>query len=1483
MRKKNWLALGLATLIAAAPVSSAFAEQWKPLAITDERIMNVYGAGGEGGQWIQGVEADPNTGDFMIFTTDVGGMYRSLDGGASWAQSSIGFNPRGANDVAIDPNNSNRVLVVGSNSVPDERNGIYLSTDKGATWQSAYIAKIEGYRDYREQLAFDKSSYDPVIGGSKIAYWSRIAVDTNDWIPPEVKPALYKSIDGGATWQEIPNSSAYGGSIVKVHPTQGFVYVANSTGFYKSIDGGASFTQKVAGDVKSLDVIYTQSNRVYINKADGVYVSNDSGESFQKVNSSSFPSINPMLLKVSPVNPNRMILTDNALDATGNYADTKSYYSTDGGATWTASIRDNLYSYIPFNARQNVYAWDPNEEQTVWSSGGDYFMKSINSGAQFRVHNKGNNGIMQGGSFNFNFKYPDLLYMNSQDYNGAVTQDGGLTWKYVNPSRFDWGGWGYGAYAVNPKLLLVATRGWNWKKQIAVSRDAGVSWTNIDLGRDANGDEIGLNGLESSYADPTDDRVLFVHEYRSEDQGYTWTKMTNSKGVLNHHPISKDLYGGNNGKVVRSQDKGKTWQTLVDVGYVADIGVDHVNNLLYIATGGGIYKYNLSTSELTSLNSNIPKDQAGTNRLKTVAVDPVDTNVIYAGGSANLYSTDASVVRSTDGGVTWQVLTRNTRNSVILAGPDGGREASWIRVHPVTRYAYVAGQCYGMWVIGPPGDTTSASTAPSVTIVPGNGELKVDWFGNGRVTQAMVDDVVAHYGSTNVDDVYAYDIDGSRAIDSMDRDMLDARRVEDAAKALDSFEVHRSTSVNGTYSKIAGPITASEYKDGTAVNGTTYYYKVKNVTTGIWSDPVKGVAANQGPAAVYATEFTDKVELTWTARSATSYKVLRSTTSGSGYTQIASGITTPSYTDTTAAAGTTYYYVVKAVNAKGDSANSLERSAKRAIPGTQPLPPAPGDIRQGDPYSNNFDSGLGNNWSVKNAGVNSQKLNSSWDAEAMAVYHGSTYSGNYRYKVDVTVNGSGVFNRGGILFNYQDEDNYYYLDIGSYTGTNTINLKKKIEGGSSTIASYSNYNMNTTTALEVFYEGDGYITVTAVQGSTKTTLFNRVRDRMLKGGKIGIRTEYSYTLYDNLQVIPMLSATPNKAGNPGFETGSTAPWDTPWGAGAITSSGAKIGQYAVKSSGSGGIEQTVSGLKANTSYTVRAFARAEAGTSYIGVKNFGGTEINTSTTEKDYQRLTVTFTTGAANTSAKIYFWKSDAGTGYADEFEITESSVVLPSDLSVPTQPSNVNTVPGAAQIDLTWNASTDNTGVTGYRIYRDGVQVGVVSGTSYSDTSVTAGSTYKYMVRAVDAAGNLSAASTEKTVTVGTAVNLVGNPGFETGAASPWEAPWGGGSLVSAGAHAGSYAVTSAGAGGIEQWVSGLQASTTYTLKAHVKTDAGSASIGVKNITDTKSVSTTNAAYTELTLTFTTGSSETSAKIYFYKPNAGNGFGDSFTLTKN
>jgi uncharacterized repeat protein (TIGR01451 family) len=117
---------------------------------------------------------------------------------------------------------------------------------------------------------------------------------------------------------------------------------------------------------------------------------------------------------------------------------------------------------------------------------------------------------------------------------------------------------------------------------------------------------------------------------------------------------------------------------------------------------------------------------------------------------------------------------------------------------------------------------------------------------------------------------------------------------------------------------------------------------------------------------------------------------------------------------------------------------------------------------------------------------------------------------------------------------------------------------------------------------------------------------------------------------------------------------------------------------------------------------------------------------------------TVTFSFSATTRTSSpsgISFWGSVAAAFFG---------VASAPDSIPPSIPDNL-AVHGvsASQINLSWSASTDNVGVAGYRIYRNGSWAGNSTSTSYADTGLSGQTTYSYTVVAFDAAGNLSAQS--------------------------------------------------------------------------------------------------------------------------------------------
>jgi hypothetical protein len=152
-----------------------------------------------------------------------------------------------------------------------------------------------------------------------------------------------------------------------------------------------------------------------------------------------------------------------------------------------------------------------------------------------------------------------------------------------------------------------------------------------------------------------------------------------------------------------------------------------------------------------------------------------------------------------------------------------------------------------------------------------------------------------------------------------------------ASSGATSYNVKRSQTSGGPYTKIASP-TSPSYTDTGLTNGTPYYYVVSAVNSAgesanspeVTATPVAPPAA---PTGLNAAAGNAQVVLTWNASAgATGYHVKRGTTSGGPYTQVAAPTASP-YTDTGLTNGTPYYYVVSAINAGGESANSAGATA----------------------------------------------------------------------------------------------------------------------------------------------------------------------------------------------------------------------------------------------------------------------------------------------------------------------------------------------------------------------------------------------------------------------------------------------------------------------------------------------------------------------------------------------------------------------------
>lgn len=255
--------------------------------------------------------------------------------------------------------------------------------------------------------------------------------------------------------------------------------------------------------------------------------------------------------------------------------------------------------------------------------------------------------------------------------------------------------------------------------------------------------------------------------------------------------------------------------------------------------------------------------------------------------------------------------------------------------------------------------------------------------------------------------------------------------------------------------------------------------------------------------------------------------------------------------------------------------------------------------------------------------------------------------------------------------------------------------------------------------------------------------------------------------------LPGTAEAANVLTNPGFESGGLSPWTCAGNLGSVVSSpvhsGSKALQGAVSSSDTAQCAQTVA-VKPNTAYTLSGWVRG----SYVYLGVDGGASTWTSSPSA-YSQLTVSFTTGASQTSATVYVhgWYAQ-GSYQADDISLDgPGGGGGGGDTQAPSTPGGLtSTGKSANSVTLKWNAATDNVGVTAYDIYSGSNQVLSVAGSSATVSGLSPSTAYTFTVKARDAAGNTSGASDSVAVT--TNAGSGGGTGFKQAAPYLYEG-WG------------------------------------------------------------------------------------------------------------
>jgi fibronectin type 3 domain-containing protein len=525
-------------------------------------------------------------------------------------------------------------------------------------------------------------------------------------------------------------------------------------------------------------------------------------------------------------------------------------------------------------------------------------------------------------------------------------------------------------------------------------------------------------------------------------------------------------------------------------------------------------------------------------------------------------------------------------------------------------------------------------------------------------------------------------------------------------------------------------------------------------------NPTPGNNAAPFPLAPYNVQGSSSgttATLTWQASAgATSYKVYRSTTEGSSSAipedaPIAT-VTTNSFNDSGLVAGTKYYYIITAVNASGFSAPSAELWLTGGGGTGQTIPKALGAVTAtggSGQVTLTWPSSSGATSydvypSLQPQGEAQFGLTST-PGDAQIALSWSTISGATSYNVyrgttsgsetQIASNITNLYYMDGGLAN---GTTYYYkvapVSSGGVVGTMTNETASSPVAGSGTPLLHSNPWVYSTTSTSFTHTG-------LTNGQTYYYIVLPHNAVGQGGGSNEINATPSTTVY------PAGDLTINCGG------GAVSPWiaDTDFSGGAASQSSNPINVTGVTNPAPGAVYQssrygsstyTIGGLSAGASYTVRLHF-AETFHNAAGQRTFNvlinGSQVLTNfdiyATAGGQNKATVQQFTATANSSGQIAI----QFVTVVDNAQINGIEV-YPNSQGAPAAPTGLNATSGNGQVSLSWLGSA---GATSYNVYRsttsgaEALLASGITGTSYTDTGVTNGTTYYYKVAAVNSVG--------------------------------------------------------------------------------------------------------------------------------------------------
>lgn len=579
------------------------------------------------------------------------GMYRSIDGGASWAH--IGLAETGhIGAVEIDPRNHNVVWVaaIGQAFSANDERGVYKTVDGGRTWERKLsISDTVGFSDV-ELLPSNPDIVFATAWKARRTPWTIISGGDQE------EGGLFKSVDGGETWERVTEGLP-GGLIGKMDlalspADSSIVYLlveapGDEGGLYRSVDQGQSFTQvSSAGSIRSRPFYYSN-------------------------------------IDVDPKDP----------DIVYSMA-TRNMKSTDGGRTWR-SLR------TPHGDNHDM--WINPEDPDIFIQGNDGGANVTQNGGR-TWSTQFNQPTAEIYTVEVDDQYPYWLYGGQQDNSTAIAIPSRPPFRAQDPAAWlvDVGGCETGPAVPRPgnhNIVYSSCKGrfFVFDKRIGTEKGYHIGASNI-YGANPRDLEYRFQRVAPVHVSPHDPDVVYMGSqfvHRTRTGGEVWetispdlTAFEADKQVISGSPITRDITGeeyystiysiresplepgviwtgANDGPVHVTRDGGETWTDVTPRGLLLGGRVDSVHPSAHYASRAyiavlryqlGDWKpyvfktddYGMSWELLTDGTNGIPADHP----TRVVREDPVREGLLFCG-------TEFGMFMSRDDGGTWHAFQQN--------------------------------------------------------------------------------------------------------------------------------------------------------------------------------------------------------------------------------------------------------------------------------------------------------------------------------------------------------------------------------------------------------------------------------------------------------------------------------------------------------------------------------------------------------------------------------------------------------------------------------------------------------------------------------------------------------------------------------------------------------------------------------------------------------------------------------------------------------